>query len=342
LPEDKSPKGVQHALLELQRAAEGLRKIKVKHTARKELLQAVRVLGDASSAYADVQFARAMHLVQQLENRIPKGKAEPLRKLLRETVESFGGRESDFRKKAYHVLRLLDSIDPKAGGEARSLFESAVRAERLLMSASMDAESGYVEGVVRHLEEFSGLLGSKNAPAKLVRMKICLLGEGGVGKSSLIRKFVTGSFNTLYEQTIGTRISSKELLVPGEARAPSTEAHLSVWDIMGHETVTRLRQVYIADADGALLVFSLSDRKSFEALESWVRLLDQTVGRIPCVVLANKADLKKLDLDPAELPALPLGLEAPVLQTSAKTGMNVELAFSTLVRAAIAKRESKS
>jgi small GTP-binding protein len=333
---------MQHALDELEKATARLRKIKVEKPARKELLQAVRILGDATSAYADVQFARAVHIVSQLAERIPKGKGDPLRKLLSDTVDSFGGREIDFRRKAYHVLRVLDAADPKVAGEARSLFESAVRAERMLMSASMDAESGYVEGVVRHLEEFAGLLGSRSGPAQTVRMKICLLGEGGVGKTSLIRKFVTGSFHSLYEQTIGTRISSKELLVPGAETGTTVEAHLSVWDIMGHETVNRLRQVYIADADGALLVFSLSDRKSFESLDAWVRLLDQTVGRIPCEVLANKADLKKLDLDPGELPTLPGGLQAQVLQTSAKNGMNVELAFSSVVKAALKRREGKA
>jgi small GTP-binding protein len=231
----------------------------------------------------------------------------------------------------------MDRIDHASSGQARSLFEGAVRAERLLLSASLDAEAGDVAGTLRHLEELRDLVDAGTAVRGQYRMKICFLGEGAVGKSSLIRRFVHGSFGEEYQQTIGTRISHREIGVPAPGGKGVASVNLSIWDIMGHERLGRLMQSYLLGAQGGLLVYSLVDRKSEEALHRWVEALDRTTGRIPLVVLANKADLMEKSWKESGGPELAKDLRAEVLPSSAKTGLNVELGFSTIVRKVLKK-----
>ena len=168
--------------------------------------------------------------------------------------------------------------------------------------------------------------------ADYFKKKVLILGDGAVGKTSLIRRYVNDTFTDEYVETIGARVSNKQVTMHG----PDGKRRVGValWDIMGHELLGRLRQSYLMGADGAVLVVSVSDKKSADSLASWTRLLDQTVGKVPVVAVANKMDVRERRVKPRELEALAAESGCEVVGASARTGDNVGRAFDSIVRMA--------
>ena len=105
------------------------------------------------------------------------------------------------------------------------------------------------------------------------KFKIILAGDGGVGKTSLISRFVTGMFADHYKATIGVSISTKRIVVD------NLKVQLQIWDVAGQTLFRHLRKNYFARAGGALLVFDLTNVKTFENLHSeWIDDILQAVG----------------------------------------------------------------
>jgi len=156
------------------------------------------------------------------------------------------------------------------------------------------------------------------------KFKVCLLGDGQVGKTSLIRRFVDGQFDEHYIMTVGTNISRKELQLDGHS------VRLMIWDIIGQKGYESLRTMYYRGADGALLVCDCTRTDTLDSLRTWVASLKNVAGEVPMLFLLNKWDLdgKAVTLEDAQALASEYG--AGTLVTSAKTGESVEQAFSTL------------
>jgi len=319
---------------ELREVLRRLRDLQGTPAPKDELLVALGVMSEVAGAYCDASFARAMTIVHEVSGRLPKERAASLRKSLHRAVQSFGGQETEFRRQAYQALALLDRVDRRTAGEARSLFESAVRAERLLVQGAFSADAGDTGGMIRGLEEFDDLLASNSKAPRTRKIKLCMLGDGAVGKTSLIRRYVTGTFTDRYEETVGARITEKTVLVP-DGDGSTKEIVAGLWDIMGHELLGRLRQSYVMSADAAVLVVSASDKKSAASSREWVRLLDQTVGKVPVAVLVNKMDLAKPDARREEVADLATSISAQVVSTSAKTGEKVAEGIDSLVARAV-------
>lgn len=165
--------------------------------------------------------------------------------------------------------------------------------------------------------------------ARTMSMKICLLGDGGVGKTSLIKRFVLDIFDDEYVQTLGTKITKKEMDIP----TTKGRVHLKmmIWDIMGQATARNLREVYYRDAKGALIVFDLTNRQSFKNLHEWILSLYNIVSRVPIVIVGNKSDLKnRITVPEAEIRETVSHYNSRYFITSAKTGENVNEAFEAL------------
>ncbi len=158
--------------------------------------------------------------------------------------------------------------------------------------------------------------------------KICLLGEFAVGKTSLVRRFVYDEFRENYQATIGVHITQKTVILP-EPRGE--ELTLVIWDLAGGTPFSPLSISYYRGAAGALLVADLTRPTTVERLHEYARAFLDTVSRAPLVILLNKADLFT---DEAEIwhqmSRVAAAGAAPVLVTSALTGLNVEEAFLTL------------
>jgi small GTP-binding protein len=168
--------------------------------------------------------------------------------------------------------------------------------------------------------------------------KICVIGDGAVGKTSLIKKYTQGSFQKEYISTLGTQFSKYEEEINGE------KVGLFLWDIAGQDSFQALRQRFYIGSSGAIIVFSHSPEqfKSYEHVSRWLDDLKKHCGNIPIVLFGNKVDL----IDEGELISNSNNLtcDANVEQfakdnrfigyykTSALTGQGVTDAFKTLVK----------
>ncbi|MFX0021315.1 MAG: Rab family GTPase [Candidatus Hermodarchaeota archaeon] len=162
-------------------------------------------------------------------------------------------------------------------------------------------------------------------------LKIIVLGPGSVGKSSIIRRFVKNEFSFDYKFTIGVEINSK--IVEYEK---GSFAQLTIWDIGGQERFKILRRNFYEGTYGALVVFDLSRPQTFSKMKEWISDLNVILEKeVPIIILGNKADLipeigEVLDQD--EIVQFAENLDSVYLQTSAKTGNNVQEAFAQLAK----------
>jgi small GTP-binding protein len=165
------------------------------------------------------------------------------------------------------------------------------------------------------------------------KLKICLIGDVGVGKTSLIRRYVLDVFDDKYIATIGTKVTKKEIEVKDPRTGAPQKIMLLVWDIMGQPSFREvLREAYFYGAEGALAVCDVTSKESLGELRYWVKAMSATTGKIPIVFLGNKCDLREETRVPyQDLDVFAKKHDSPALLTSAKTGYNVEQAFITLV-----------
>ena len=178
-------------------------------------------------------------------------------------------------------------------------------------------------------------------PGESAKLKVCIVGDEGVGKTSLIRRFVLSQFDERYVRTVGVVVHKRVVVVPvGEA---THTAVLTVWDLIGRDDFAgRYREAYFTNSAGVLAVCDVTRPETLDGLGRWLDLLRGVVGDIPAIVLANKRDLTEhVRIADDDLFAFCELYRLPFLETSAKTGENVELAFGKLaemgVRDALAR-----
>lgn len=154
-------------------------------------------------------------------------------------------------------------------------------------------------------------------------IKLCLLGDGAVGKTSLVRRFVFDVFDDKYLMSFGTKVSKKSMTVEGETM------DLMIWDILGQKSQEALHEAYYRGAAGALAVCDFTRPETMKNVKSWVGSFRSVVGERPVLILGNKSDLERA-YTLAELREFALSVGCEVLETSAKSGLNVENAFAAI------------
>lgn len=159
---------------------------------------------------------------------------------------------------------------------------------------------------------------------KVIR-KVCLLGDGGVGKTSLIGRYVLDCFSDEYIVSFGTKVSKKVI------EYPDVQLTLMIWDVLGQKSQSTLHGAYYNGANGALLVCDSTRPETLQHLVQWKKDLEIVTGKIPIVPIANKSDLGS-KLDPTAVRAVEEALGYSFLFTSAKTGDGVQAAFEGLGR----------
>ncbi|XP_043913071.1 ras-related protein Rab-9B-like [Protopterus annectens] len=171
---------------------------------------------------------------------------------------------------------------------------------------------------------------------KSLLLKVILLGDGGVGKSSLMHRYVTNKFDSQAFHTIGVEFLNRDLEVDGRF------VTLQIWDTAGQERFKSLRTPFYRGADCCLLTFSVDDHLSFENLGSWKREFIyyadiKDPGRFPFIVLGNKIDINERQVTSEEAQEWCLANgNYPYFETSAKDDTNVDAAFEEAVRQVLA------
>jgi small GTP-binding protein len=158
----------------------------------------------------------------------------------------------------------------------------------------------------------------------MLKKKICLLGSFGVGKTSLVGRFVNSIFTDKYHTTVGVKIDKKVLDVDGQ------ELTLMLWDMAGEEDNAPVKLNQVKDTSGYLLVADGTRGKTLDVARSIHQRVQNEVGSRPFLLLVNKADLRETwevqDSTWADLTASGW----TIFETSAKSGQHVEEAFLTL------------
>ncbi len=175
---------------------------------------------------------------------------------------------------------------------------------------------------------------------KSIKRKVCLIGEGGVGKTSLIKRFVFDQFSDGYLITIGTKITKKEIKITHPKTQDELVVTLMIWDIMGQKGFREiLREAYFFGAQGAMAVCDITRKDTLLELEGWISSMSDVTKDVPLIFIGNKCDLtSEAALTFNDIKEFALKYKEPtVFLSSAKTGINVNLAFKTLAEK-IAKR----
>ena len=168
-----------------------------------------------------------------------------------------------------------------------------------------------------------------------IKKNIILLGDGAVGKTSLIKRFVLDQFDDKYITTIGTKVTKKEIFVGTDDNG--AEVTLLVWDILGQKGYRYTQALSFGGIEGALLVADSTRPETLESLkEYWIPSIVSVTGPIPMAFLGNKADLeddRAFGLNELEKVAKSVSqadYEPRAFLTSARTGDYVDDAFYSL------------
>ena len=161
--------------------------------------------------------------------------------------------------------------------------------------------------------------------------KICIFGDGGVGKTTLVNKYLTGVFKNS-TMTIGIDFHIKTLDIDG------IKVRLQIWDFAGEERFRFLLPSYIIGASGGIFMYDITRFSSLKNLNNWLEVLNNKASaieeQIPILLVGGKIDLEEKRAIDKEM-----GFETAkennlcgFIETSAKTGQNVDLIFETITR----------
>jgi hypothetical protein len=160
--------------------------------------------------------------------------------------------------------------------------------------------------------------------------KICMLGAYGVGKTSLVRRFVESIFDERYQTTIGVKIDKKVIAAGPE---PVT---LMIWDLAGEDEVEQVRISHLRGASGFVLVVDGCRGTTLEVAAALKDRIESVAGPLPWVLALNKSDLhEQWEIDAAAAETKFQTPPAAVLVTSAKSGDGVEEMFTRLAAAMV-------
>ncbi|CCE81440.1 Piso0_002096 [Millerozyma farinosa CBS 7064] len=181
---------------------------------------------------------------------------------------------------------------------------------------------------------------------KKTLLKVIILGDSGVGKTSLMQQFVNNKFSHQYKATIGADFLTKEISIDN-----NKQVTLQIWDTAGQERFQSLGVAFYRGADCCVLCFDVTNEKSLNNLSSWKDefLVQSNVSNpqdFPFIIIGNKIDVD----DSKKIPSLQKklsnitsnqlgGLNYPVFETSAKDAINVEQAFEVVAKMALQQEE---
>jgi small GTP-binding protein len=167
-----------------------------------------------------------------------------------------------------------------------------------------------------------------------ITFKILTIGESGVGKTCILRRFVENKFLKNRLATIGIDFKTKNLIINNQ------EIKLKIWDTAGQERFRNITTQYYKGADGIVLVYDVTDEASYEKIKDW---MDQIVantqeGEIGLVLLGNKCDMEPRAVSEEQGIKMAEDLKISYFETSALNGQGIKEAFEQLTRDIMKKK----
>ena len=158
----------------------------------------------------------------------------------------------------------------------------------------------------------------------MIQKKVCMLGAPGVGKTSLVARFVQSTFSDKYHSTLGVKIDKKTIMLDEQEHA------LLIWDLAGEDEFATVQTSYLRGTAGCLLVVDGTRPVTLNTAIMLNERATSVVGEVPAILMVNKSDItSEWAMDESMLESLAKSGWS-VFRTSAKTGENVEAAFLRL------------
>ena len=160
------------------------------------------------------------------------------------------------------------------------------------------------------------------------KLKVVIVGDSGVGKTNLIKRFVSNTFSPNSKATVGVEFISKSYRINNQV------FKIEMWDTAGQERYKSITAAYYKGAKGALIVYDTTVKTSFENIDRWMaEIKDKSSKDMKLMIVGNKTDLKdERQVKTEEALAKAKELEAPIMEASALDGSNVKEAFYDLLK----------
>ena len=160
------------------------------------------------------------------------------------------------------------------------------------------------------------------------KLKVVVVGDSGVGKTHLIKRFVTNTFSANSKATVGVEFISKSYRINDQV------FKIEIWDTAGQERYKSITAAYYKGAKGALIVYDTTQKTSFENIDKWMSEIKEKSSKdMKLMIIGNKIDLKdERQVETDEALAKAQILEAPIMETSALDATNVKEAFYDLLK----------
>jgi len=167
------------------------------------------------------------------------------------------------------------------------------------------------------------------------KLKIAVVGDPGVGKTTLMLRYIDLAFRELYIPTIGVQVSTKTLFLGnGDEK---TGVQLNLWDIAGHDKFADIRKSYYDGAEGIVFIYDVTRPETLESLKEWItdfeKIIEKPIIEVPGVVIGNKIDLKdQIKVKEKDAQKLAKKFDLMHCETSALSGVNVNEVFEHLAK----------
>lgn len=161
-----------------------------------------------------------------------------------------------------------------------------------------------------------------------LKIRLMLIGDSNVGKTSIIKRYCNNQFSPSYISTVGIDFETKYLRLNGKI------INLQIWDTAGQERYKVLAKNYYKNSDGFIIVYDITDKKSFNNVANWItQIKDSASENVKCVLLGNKCDLEELrQVDINQGKDLANNYHLKFYETSAQKGNNIQKVFIDLVK----------
>ena len=166
-----------------------------------------------------------------------------------------------------------------------------------------------------------------NDLSETICLKILILGDSGIGKTSLLLQYVDGYFPTLYISTIGVEFKTKIITLN------EMKIKLQIWDTAGQERFHSIAKTFMKGADGIIYVYDITNQSTFKSLKNWIGESQDSANNFQKIVVGNKIDLEKnREVSKESLKKFCENKNIQGMEISVKKKINVNECFETLTK----------